>query len=158
MRKVINSRLIRPHQPSIDLVLLALTLALCIVGFIMVYEASNVAAFREFGDKYYFIKDQLLWFLFGLVIMGILSFFPYQRFYYLSFPLYLITIAFLGAVLIPGIGIKILGARRWLNLGLIRFQPSELAKLTTILYVSSWLAHKEKGRLSDGLSKENDHS
>lgn len=148
MRKVISPRILKKQRPSFDALLLILTFVLCIVGFIMVYEASNVVAFREFGDKYYFIKDQLLWFLIGLVILGILSFFPYQRYYVLSFPLFIVTIAFLGAVFIPGIGLKVLGARRWINLGALRFQPSELAKMTTILYVSSWLSHKERGRFA----------
>lgn len=112
----------------------------------MVYEASNVAAFREFGDKYHFIKDQLTWFVIGSIILVVLSFIPYQKYYFLSFPIFLATIVFLIAVFIPGIGAKIQGARRWVNLGFIRFQPSEFAKLSTILYVSSWLSHKEKER------------
>lgn len=116
-------------------------------GLLMIFESSNVAAFKDFGDKYFFIKEQLKWFLMGFIGLGLTSFIPYKKFYQLSFPLLLITIISLFAVFIPGLGIKALGASRWLKLGIINFQPAELAKLVIIFYLSAWFSNKEKGRL-----------
>lgn len=113
----------------------------------MVFESSNVVAFKDFGDKYYFIKEQFKWLLIGLIGLGLTSFISYKNFYKLSFPLLIVTLISLVAVFIPGVGIKTLGASRWLNLGIIRFQPSELAKLVMIFYLSAWFSNKEKGRL-----------
>jgi len=112
----------------------------------MIYEASNVVAYRDFGDKYYFIKEQAMWFLIGFIGLVVASFVNYKNYYQLSLPLLLVTIISLGAVFIPGVGIKALGASRWINLGNFNFQPSELAKLSIILYFSAWFSQKEKRR------------
>lgn len=112
----------------------------------MIYEASNVSAFGAFADKYHFVKDQSIYALVGFVNLIILSKIHYQKYYYLAIPVLTLTIITLIAVLIPGIGLKVLGARRWLEIGQFSFQPSELAKLSLILYLSAWLSRKEKGR------------
>src|SRR3972149_6609772 len=82
-------------------------------GLLMVFESSNVVAFKDFGDKYYFIKEQFKWLLIGLVGLGLTSFISYKNFYKLSFPLLIVTLMSLVAVFIPGLGIKTLGASRW---------------------------------------------
>lgn len=113
----------------------------------MIFESSNVIAFKDYGDKYFFIKEQFKWFLTGLAGLLITSLVSYKRFFQWSIPFLIVTIISLIAVFIPGLGIKSLGASRWLNLGFIRFQPSELAKLIIIFYLSAWFSNKEKGRL-----------
>ncbi|KXK12292.1 MAG: Lipid II flippase FtsW [Microgenomates bacterium OLB23] len=87
-----------------------------------------------------------MWFVLGVVVMGVFSFFDYRKLYYLAFPLLLVAIISLVLVLIPGVGVTVGGARRWINLGPIGFQPSELAKFAIILYLSSWFLHKERQR------------
>jgi len=57
------------------------------------------------------------------------------------------TIFLLLVVFLPGVGIKALGAKRWINLGFTVLQPAELAKLTLVIYLSAWFSSKEKGRL-----------
>jgi len=113
----------------------------------MIFESSNVAAFKDFGDKYHFVKEQMISFFIGLCIMFVTSFIHYKRYYYLSLVLLIVTIILLIAVFIPGISIKAYGARRWLGFAFFNFQPAELAKLSLIIYLSAWFSNKEKGRL-----------
>lgn len=134
------------QEKRIDLWLLILSIFLTIFGIIMIFDASNVLAFENFNNKYYFIKDQLIWSIIGLILLIIMVNINYKSLYQLAVPAMLLTILSLIAVLIPGIGIKIMGARRWLGFREFSFQPSELAKLSLILYLSSWLSSKEKGR------------
>jgi len=116
-------------------------------GLLMIFESSNVSAFESFGDKYHFVKDQIVWFFIGICSMVTVSFIPYKKYYFWSLPLLLLTIIFLSAVFIPGISIKAYGARRWMGFGPIGFQPAELAKIALIIYLSAWFSNKEKGRL-----------
>lgn len=113
----------------------------------MIFESSNVEAFKEFNDKYFFIKEQLKWFVLGFAGLCVMSAVSYKKLYSLSFPLLFVTIISLFLVFVPGFGVKALGAARWLKVGFIKFQPSELAKLAMIFYLSAWFSKKEKGRL-----------
>lgn len=134
------------QKKKIDFSLVLFPLLFTIFGLVMIYEASNISAFQSFSDKYYFVKEQALWAVFGFVILLVFSQVNYKKFYYLAIPSLSITVLCLIAVLIPGIGLKALGARRWLDLGFLTFQPSEFAKLSLILYLSSWLINKEKSK------------
>lgn len=139
-------RLFKQKKP-VDFSILILAIFFSLFGMLMIFESSNVLAFKDFSDKYYFIKEQLKWLILGLVCLIFTSKVSYKRYYSLSFPLLIFTIITLLAVFIPGLGVKALGASRWLKLGPITFQPSELAKLTMIFYLSAWFSNKEKGRL-----------
>lgn len=112
----------------------------------MVFESSNVSAFRDFGDKYHFVKDQLLWGIIGGLGLIFASYFDYHKYYKLSIPAILVTIFLLILVFIPGLGIRALGAHRWIGIGSFSFQPAELAKLSLVIYLSAWFSSKEKGR------------
>lgn len=127
--------------------LAGLTLFLCFFGLLMIYEASAVGALRDFQDKFHYARDQLRWILAGVVIMIFFSNFNYHFLYNLSLPLVLLEIVLLFAVFIPGLGAQSLGASRWLNLRIFSFQPSELAKIILVIYLSAWLSAKEKRRL-----------
>lgn len=117
---------------------LAVTALLVIFGLLLVYDASIVYSLNTFGSKYHFIFKQLL--LTGLGIVGFLfaSKVNLEFLKKFSFLFLVLSVVFLLAVLIPGIGSKYLGARRWINLGFTSFQPSELAKLSFIIYFSFW--------------------
>lgn len=130
-----------------DFVIIICALFLSLFGLLMIFNVSFPSAMRDFGDKYYYFKEQLNWFAVGIAAMIFFSFFDYHKLYRLALPLLLATLVFLGAVFIPGIGVKALGASRWINLGFINFQPAEFAKLTLVIYLSAWFAYKEKGRL-----------
>jgi len=126
--------------------LFLLPIVLTILGLFFIFEASSISAFRNFNDSFYYLKLQLLWFTIGIGVMVFFSIFDYHKLYYLSFPALLLTIVLLILVLIPGIGHSVAGARRWIDLGLINFQPTELAKFSVILYLCSWFLYKEKKR------------
>lgn len=123
-----------------------LPVLLTLIGLFFIFEASAVLTFRNFNDSFYYLKLQSLWFFLGILLMIFFSFFDYHRLYYFSFPALLITIICLISVLIPGIGQKVAGSRRWIDLGIINFQPTELAKFSVILYLCSWFLYKERKR------------
>ncbi|NLN64031.1 MAG: putative lipid II flippase FtsW [Clostridiaceae bacterium] len=118
-------------------VLLLLSLGVC-----MVYSASSYYAGREFGNKEYFLVRQLLWATIGVIAMLIVSRLDYKRLAQFSPILLLISIILLVLVRIPGIGSYRNGAYRWFDFGFASFQPSEMAKLSIILFFSFTLSKK----------------
>lgn len=134
----------RLAQP--DWIIAGLVIALIAFGVLMIFEASLVEAFHEIGDKWYFIRNQSQYALIGLVVATIALFFPIKKVESLALPLMISALIFLLIVLIPGLGEKVQGARRWLDLGFIRFQPSEYAKLASIIYLSAWFAKPRPAR------------
>lgn len=131
-----------------DGVLFLLVLALSVFGLIMVYNASTAIALRDFGSPFFFIKEQLMWFCVGLVALFITSRITYTAWYVASVPFIVVTLCLLIAVFLPVIGVRVMGASRWINLGFTSFQPSEFAKLAVILYLAAWLCKKEQERFS----------
>jgi cell division protein FtsW len=134
----------KPLNPP-DYILLSVTLGLLFFGIIALASASTVLAWDNHGTTYYYFVRQLLFGVFpGLLIMTIVSRIDYHRWQKLS-PFILIAIfALLIAVLIPGIGISVNGARRWISLGFTTIQPSEFAKLGLIIYLASLFDRKRK--------------
>lgn len=129
-----------------DFWLLFTVLVLMAIGMVMVFSASSYYAAYSLNNKFYFLIRQLLWGGVGLVCMLIISNIDYRRLAILSPVLMLISIALLILVAIPGIGAKYNDARRWFNLGFTTFQPSELMKLSLIMFLSFSLA-KNSGKL-----------
>lgn len=134
-------------KKKIDIYLLISVIFLTIFGLFMIYDASSYVAFRDFADKYHYVKDQIFWITLGFLALGFFSFFDYHKFYNLAIPILLVSLGLLFAVFIPGLGVKLLGARRWIDLKFILLQPSELIKLSLAIYLSAWFSSKEKGRI-----------
>jgi len=126
--------------------LVTIPLILSLVGLIFIFEASAVNSARQFSDSLHYLKSQMIWIFFGLIVMTIFSFFDYRKLYFLSFVSLILTIVLLVVVLIPGIGSSAGGARRWIDFGFFNLQPTELAKFSIIIYLSSWFTNKEKKR------------
>lgn len=139
-------KLVRKTKKSLLPILFFLPIILSLIGLFFVFEASSVKSFNEFGDSFHFLKLQAVWIALGVCAMVFFSFFDYRKLYYFSFFFMLLTIIFLFFVLIPGIGRQAGGARRWFDLGVINFQPTELAKFSVIIYLSSWFMQKERKR------------
>lgn len=116
-------------------------------GVLMVFDSSAAIAIRDFSDQYYFAREQFKWLIIGLIGFTIAAHVPYRFWYKLALPGLLLAIFLLILVFIPGIGVKALGAHRWINFGLFILQPAELAKLAMVVYLSAWFSSKEKGRL-----------
>ncbi len=111
-------------------------------GLIMVFSASSAQAFYDYGDAYYVIKRQLIWAALGLLAMFFMASFDYKKLIKLSFPLLLISIVLLLLVFVVGKEAK--GATRWLGIGGLTFQPSEMAKIAIIIFFSASLSRNKK--------------
>lgn len=130
----------------IHLLLIVLVVSTSLFGLLMIFDASSFISFRDFGTKYHYSTEQLLWMILGFAGLGFFSWFDYKKFYGFSIPLLVTAIGLLLAVFLPGIGIKVLGAHRWINLHFFVLQPAEFVKLTLAIYLSAWFSSKEKGR------------
>lgn len=132
---------------KMDFWLFATVILFSLFGLLMIFDSSNVSAFRDFADKYHYVKEQSVWFFLGIFSMLAISLVSYKVYYRLAIPILVGAILTLIAVFIPGIGIKTMGAHRWIGFGSFSFQPSELAKLALIIYLSAWFSFKERERL-----------
>ncbi|EKD53015.1 MAG: hypothetical protein ACD_61C00183G0005 [uncultured bacterium] len=108
-------------------------------GLIAIFDASVIDAYRTFGDKFHYVKQQALWLGVGVVVALVTANIPIMWIKKNAFLLYAVTLFLMLIVLIPGIGSKFLGARRWLSFGPIILQPSELLKITFAIYLAHWL-------------------
>lgn len=120
---------------------------LTFLGLFILYESSSYTALISLSDKYYFIKNQSIWIILGIIGAFFVSRLKEDFLYNLSLPLLIATLIMLILVFFPGIGLELNGSHRWLNLGFNIFQPSELLKISLSLYLASWLSIKEKGRI-----------
>jgi cell division protein FtsW len=120
--------------------LVLVTLALVAFGLVMVYSASSARALLGSDDPAYYLKRQALYAVAGLVALVLLSRTDYRRLRHAAGPLLLASFVLLVAVL--GIGTAVNGARRWIPLGTLTFQPSELAKLGLALWIAGLLARR----------------
>lgn len=124
--------------------LLGLTIVMFIFGTVMVSSASTAVASSLFGDTFYLIKRQLAYGAIGVIALVLFSSFFYQRYQFFSYFMILASIGLLSLTLIPGAGIRAGGAQRWLDLGLITIQPSEIAKLFMVIFAADVLVKKER--------------
>lgn len=134
-----------------DIFFLSLLAFLVIFGLVMLASASSEMGKEKFNDTYFFLKHQLASGL-GIGLIGFAAgFFLYYRFWAKFAPwLLLLNIMLLILVFVPGIGSSSgTEADRWLDFGLFSFQPSELMKLTFIIYLAAWLSGKQRERSSN---------
>jgi len=128
---------------SFDYVLLGTTAFLLIFGIIILASVSAPYSQQKFGDTYYFLKHQIFFGLLPGLALGYLAFKIKLSTVKKWIPLLLLAnLLLMVIVFIPGLGLKIEGATRWLKLGPFSFQPSEFLKITFILYLAAWLANR----------------
>jgi cell division protein FtsW len=147
-----RARTKRPLEYSI---LYTATLCLLAAGAVMVYSASSAESlFQGSGDPSYYLKRYLLFGLLGLGLLHVVSRHG-LKVIKAATPLLLIAGFFLTiAVMLPGMGVMVNGASRWLAAGPIQFQPSELLKLALVLYAAQLLAARPRcTRTLGGLAK-----
>lgn len=126
------------HEPNY--LLIGAIGLIVIFGLIMLSSASSVKGFTLHGDPNFFVKRQLLYGVaMGLPLLWVMSRLDYHMWKRYAFPLIIVSIAMLWLVLVPGIGLELLGARRWISVGFLTFQPAELVKLTFLIYLAVWL-------------------
>lgn len=129
-----------------DLFFLAAVLLLAGWGVVCVYAASSYNAEVQYGDEFYFFKKQLIGFVLGTAAMAGVSFIPYERLKKIGIPALVVSLVLLALVFIPGVGRSNYGATRWIGIGPITIQPSELAKLGFVLFAAGYF-EKDPARM-----------
>jgi cell division protein FtsW len=130
-----------------DVSLLISVIILTLFGLFMIYDASNFVAFRDFGDKYHYVKSQFVWMMLGLGALTLFAWFDYRKLYALALPILSGALVLLALVFVPGIGVSLLGAHRWIDTKVFLLQPAEFVKLALAIYLAAWFSNQEKGRL-----------
>jgi cell division protein FtsW len=138
---------LKKQKKEVDRGLLFLTLILTAIGIVAVADASAPQAVNVFGDKFYFAKQQLIWGVLGIITLFVVSKIHYNLWQKLAVPIFLVGVALLIVVLLPSVGTEALGARRWIILGPISVQPSEIIKFGLALYLAK-LSVKSKSILA----------
>ena len=139
-----NKKIVSTQSKPFDFVLFITVLILLAMGIVMVLSASSPSALAESGNSYAYVSRQAAFAVLGLILMLIISKIDYRI--YTKFA----KIAYIGSLIIllivPIIGSSTKGATRWLDLGFVRFQPSEIAKIALIIFYAAWLT-KNKDKL-----------
>ncbi|HEY4484255.1 MAG TPA: putative lipid II flippase FtsW [Candidatus Paceibacterota bacterium] len=125
--------------------IIILTLLLVVFGLVMLSSAGIVDGQKKFGSEYYYFNHQIL----NGILPGLLLFFIFSKVKYkfwkkISLPLLIFSLALLLAVFVPRFGFSAKGATRWLNFGLVSFQPSEILKLSLIIYFAAWFSGRSE--------------
>jgi cell division protein FtsW len=134
----------RPPTPGVTLLFIAVVAVLNVIGVVMVLSASSVVSISSYGSPWHVFERQLMWTAFGVVAFFVAYRLDYRRWQQWSVPLVVAAVALCAVVLMPGIGIMVGGSRRWLGLGWMRFQPSELAKLAVLVFAADLLTRRER--------------
>lgn len=128
---------------KIDSWLLLAVLCLAAFGLVMISSSSVVVASQQFDNNYAFVTKQAISLGIGLLLLIVMTAIDYRVWQRFAPFLSIVILVLLVATLIPGIGTQFLGSRRWIHIGPIFFQTSEVIKVLSIVYVSAWLAAKE---------------
>jgi len=137
-------RTIRAHERGVSRTILSLLVPvalLVVVGLGAILSASSVVGLREAGDGLFYFKRQIAWLVFGVVGMVVAAFIPLRWWKRLALPVFVSTLVLLVAVLL--VGTRVNGAIRWLIVGPMSIQPSEIAKLATVLMLATVVSRRE---------------
>lgn len=121
-----------------DYFLIVAIVLLSIIGTVFIYSASNYSAQKTYGDAFYFVKKQLIGIALGTAVMLFTCNYDYNKLKKFTLPLAVITFVLLLLVFVPGIGVENYGAKRWIGLGGVTLQPSEVAKFSLILFCATY--------------------
>lgn len=125
-------------------ILLLLVLGLCVFGMFMIYSASCYSAKSNYGDSFHFVKKQLFGFALGLILFFVMLKVDYHKFVKLRWYIMGGALILLILVFVPFIGITSNGARRWIGIGGISLQSSEVAKFAYVIFVSCYMSKEYK--------------
>lgn len=129
--------------------LMIATFGLLFIGVIMILSASTTVSYKQFNNQYIIFLRQLMFAGIGIIMMIAISFLPKVFFFKWAKVALWLSIILLGLVLIPGIGISVAGQRNWISLwGPFRLQPSEIAKLTLIVWGSVVLSKQVRSKVT----------
>jgi len=134
----------RSRTLQVDLILVMAVAAILLISAVMVTSASISIASKETGDAFYYLKRQLVFIALGVAACMIATRIPSKVWERLHVPLLLAAVVMLIVVLIPGIGAQVNGSRRWVRMGFMNFQVSELARVFILAYVAGYIVHRQK--------------
>ncbi|HVN67583.1 MAG TPA: FtsW/RodA/SpoVE family cell cycle protein, partial [Candidatus Sulfotelmatobacter sp.] len=131
-----------PKPKKIDYIFLFAVLALSAIGLVMIFSASPTMGVKH-GDAFFYIKHHI--FYLGLGVLALLYSFnlDLENLQKRAVAVFGLAVALLLLVFIPGVGRNVLGASRWIDLGLLSFQPSEFIKIALVLFLAKWLADNQ---------------
>ncbi|HZJ94211.1 MAG TPA: putative lipid II flippase FtsW [Thiopseudomonas sp.] len=132
-------------QVDVDFPLLSACLVLMAIGLVMIASASAAVAEANprIADAYYYFTRHLAYILIALVAGGVTLLIPMSLWQRLSGWLLLVAFAGLVLVLVPGVGLEVNGAKRWISIGFLNIQPSELAKLFMVVFLAGFLVRRK---------------
>ena len=144
MSKKKNDIVSLDSDKSFDFRLFFSVMILLCIGLIMVASASSYYALTEFNNSSYFLIRQLVFAVIGVIVMLAISKVNYRIYSKFSYAIYTVVLLMMILVLVPGIGTEINGARRWIDLKITTFQPSELMKVALTLVLSTYIINNYK--------------
>lgn len=128
-----------------DWILLSIVLILVLLGILILFSVSAPISQNKFGNTYYYLQHQIVLGLIPGLILGFLAFkIDLNKIKKWSLYLFLGNLVLMAMVFLPGVGLTIGGATRWIDLKIFSFQPAELLKITIPLYLTAWLSGLRK--------------
>ena len=125
--------------------LLAITLILIVFGLVVLSSAGIVDGQKKFGSPYYYLTHQLLYGVIpGIAGMFVFSLINYRFWKKISLFVLIGSLALMIMIFMPTFGHGLKGATRWINLGVLSFQPSEVLKLSLIIYLAAWFGSRDE--------------
>lgn len=125
-----------------DFCLLICMILLVCIGCVFVYSASSYSAELSYGNSAFFLRKQIVGAIIGLIACLFMYFFSYEKLKKLKYVSVVVSAVLLLLVFLPVIGVESYGARRWINLGVTTLQPSEIAKISFIVFSASVLSER----------------
>tara|TARA_B100000700_G_scaffold224648_1_gene247749 strand:+ start:833 stop:2011 length:1179 start_codon:yes stop_codon:yes gene_type:complete len=132
------------HRSSRSLVLGTTAALLILLGVVMVLSAASVQDLRVHGDAWHHVRRQVIWIVLGTTGLLAMLRVDYRRLRRAASPVLIVTLILLVLVFVPGVGIEANGSSRWIGIGALTLQPSEMAKLAMILYGAMLLSSGDR--------------
>ncbi len=130
--------------PKNNIFLLIVTLVMSFIGLIFVFESSTAESFALVGNQYHFLIQHSIGLFLGLLALFVGMMIPSKFWIRTSLIWYILGIFLLILVFVPGLGLTLNGARRWISIGGLIFQPIEFVKFSVIVFFASWLSKHQK--------------
>jgi len=139
------------HKP--DYVFIGLIGVIVVFGLVMLSSASSAVAYEKFGDSYWYLKHQIIFGLLpGLAVFFIMARTDYRKWKKYALPFLAVSVVLLFLVFIPGLGAGYGRAKSWINIFGVSLQPSEIVKLTFLIYLAAWLSGRREHDIKDTYS------
>lgn len=135
-------------QKPFDVYLFFTTLMLVLIGVMMIFSSSAILAKEKYGDTYYFLKKEMIFFVIGFALLFLFKNVSYKKYGQWIYPILGATFLLMAVTFIPGVSHSAKGAARWIRIGGFTLQPSEFAKLSVVVF-TAYLIGKKGERIRD---------